>query len=68
MGNFTNESIIVLEADGSDNNDLVTKVYIPMGFTLLSSYEDEEEEHPGEAGGLMISNIGDVLQKINENK
>ena len=65
--NFTNESVIVLEADGSDNNDLVTKVYIPMGFTLLSSDKEEEKEYPGEAGGLMISDIDTVLQKLNIN-
>ena len=63
--NFTNESVIVLEADGSDNNDLVTKVYIPMGFTLLSS-EEEEKEYP-RSGGLMISDIDTVLQKLNIN-
>ena len=35
-----------------------------MGFTLLSSYKDEEEENPGEAGGLMTSNIDMVLQNL----
>ena len=60
--NFTENSVVVLEADGSDNNDLVKKVYEPMGFTMLSSDESSEKDYPGEAGGLMMSHIKTIFK------
>lgn len=47
--------IISLEADPSDNNNLVNKVYIPMGFKLVAKTEDNI------SGGLMKSNVKTIL-------
>lgn len=47
-------NIISLEADPSDNNNLINKVYIPMGFTLEAM--DIENE-----GGLMSAKVSTIL-------
>jgi hypothetical protein len=47
--------IISLEADPSDNNNLVNKVYIPMGFQLVAKTENNI------SGGLMKSNVKTIL-------
>ena len=59
--NYNKDSIIVIEADGSDNNELIKKVYEPMGFTFLSADKFAEKDWPGGAGGLMMSTIGIIL-------
>ena len=55
------KSIIVLEADGSKNDDLVNKVYKKMGFVLIAKNIYEEDDYPG-TGGLLQSNIETVLK------
>lgn len=64
--NYNKESIIVIEADGSDNNELIKKVYEPMGFTFLSADKSAEKDWPNGAGGLMISTIETILNKKNK--
>lgn len=47
--------IISLEADPSPNNNLINKVYIPMGFELVVETGD------GFTGGLMKSSVQQIL-------
>ena len=59
------ETIIALEAAQSPNDDLVNKVYIPMGFELISRGHDGDG--PETTGGLMsakVSTITDWCSRI----
>lgn len=58
-GMINNDSIIALEPDPSPNNNLVNKVYIPMGFQIIGIL------HPGVY--LMSSNIRTTLSWCDEN-
>ena len=53
------DSIVVLEADPSENDNLIKKVYEPMGFELKSRYKDFE------TGGLMSAKVKDVFKWCN---
>ena len=71
---ITNKSIIVLEADPSINNDLITKVYKPMNFELLAhgdgiKYNNRNTKTYNRGkGGLMKSTVGKTLKWCNEKR
>lgn len=50
------DSIVALEADPSDNDDLINKVYEPMGFELKSRFK----RFP--TGGLMSAKVKDIFK------
>lgn len=60
-GKISISDIISLEADPSENNNLVEKVYIPMGFHLVAQTSPEVK-----TGGLMISDVRTILSWCNE--
>jgi len=70
---ITNKSIIVLEADPSINNDLITKVYKPINFELLAhgdgiKYNNRNTNTYNRGkGGLMKSTVGKTLKWCDEN-
>jgi len=53
---LNNESIVALEADPTVNDNLIKKVYEPMGFELKSRYKDFE------TGGLMSAKVEDIFK------
>lgn len=59
-GRVTEDDVISLEADPSDNNNLVEKVYKPMGFELVAATSETI------TGGLMTSNVKTILSWCNE--
>jgi len=59
-GRVTEDDVISLEADPSDNNNLVEKVYKPMGFELVAATSETI------TGGLMTSNVKTILAWCNE--
>lgn len=52
--------VISLEADPSPNNNLINKVYIPMGFELVAETGDSI------TGGLMKSTVQEILDWCKE--
>lgn len=56
---ITLDNVISLEADPSPNDDLVTKVYQPMGFELIAPTDKTI------TGGLMTSNVRTILSWCN---
>lgn len=52
--------VISLEADPSPNNNLINKVYIPMGFELVA------ETGESITGGLMKSTVQEILDWCRE--
>lgn len=52
--------IISIEADPSPNNNLVNKVYIPMGFEMVAKTSETI------TGGLMKSNVKRILSWCNK--
>jgi hypothetical protein len=57
-GKINNNSIISLEAMSSTNNNLVKKVYIPMGFKMIAPSHGDKVH----GGGLMMSSVKKVLK------
>lgn len=55
------DDIITCEADPSENNNLVNKVYLPMGFEMVAPTSEVI------TGGLMQSNIRTILSFCNKN-
>lgn len=60
-GRISLSDTISLEADPSENNNLVEKVYVPMGFQLVAQTSPEVK-----TGGLMISDVETILSWCNE--
>lgn len=61
---YQKDRIIVAEVDFSPENDLVNKVYIPMGFIMLSPMKGYDELYPNGAGGLMVAKIREVVDRL----
>ena len=59
------DSIIVVEADGSPNGNLVKKVYIPMGFERVTQYMDGIDFGGDEDTTLMKSKVGTLINWCN---
>ena len=55
------DSIVSAEVDQSPGDNLINKVYSPMGFKLRSRMLDEEEEKLNEFGGLMTSTVEKIM-------
>mgnify|MGYP001412711587 CR=1 FL=1 len=60
-GRLSGNSVIALEADGTDGDRLV-KMYEGMGFKFISADKETEEDFPGEAGGLMTARLAKILR------
>jgi len=58
MKKINKKSIIVLEAAPSKNNNLIKKIYIPMGFKPEGDYNEHVDLHMH----LLSSNIERVLK------
>ena len=65
-------SIISLEADPSPNSNLINKVYIPMGFTVVGyqleqqQQQQQQQQQYGKAA-LMCSSVDTILSWCHKN-
>ena len=64
-------SIISLEADPSPNSNLINKVYIPMGFTVvgyqIEQQQQQQQQQQYGSAALMCASVDTILSWCNKN-